>query len=246
MIEIETYPGKFEIVKKVEESSGKYNPKALIIMIDEMTEVSESDNYKLVSSIKDAISSIGRLGRAAACHLVLATQRPSSNVISNDLKNNIHQSIILGDFDTSASTLIFDEDISHKSKPEIKGRGFTKSAKNIIEFQSYWTEPEKDFRYMEEIEDKEMFKSIEKVITKKEENNDMDNIFNLTTPLDLTEDEIFGDEDENNINLLCKDIEENKITFPKKKNKFLLKINSPKNKDKKALKIKINKNNSDE
>ena len=150
MIEIEIYPGIFEEVKSVDFGTCKYYPKAMLVMADEMTEVVEGDNYKLVNSIKESISSIARLGRAAACHLALATQRPSGNVISSDLKNNIHQSVILGDFDTGASTLIFDEDISHKSKPHIKGRGFIKAGKEIIETQTYWTVPSRDFVLKEE------------------------------------------------------------------------------------------------
>lgn len=154
MIEIEIYPGIFEEVKSIDFGKCEYYPKALLIMADEMTEVVEGDDYKLVNSIKESISSIARLGRASACHLALATQRPSGNVISSDLKNNIQQSVILGDFDTGASTLIFDEDISHKAKPYIKGRGFIKSGKEIIETQTYWTEPKRDFVYKEDINGK--------------------------------------------------------------------------------------------
>lgn len=73
------------------------------------------------------------------------TQRPSSNVINSDLKNNIQMGCLLGDFDSGASALIFDKDVSAMSKPEIKGRGFIKSGKEIYEFQSYWTEKDKDF-----------------------------------------------------------------------------------------------------
>lgn len=153
MIEIEIYPGIFKEVKTIEETTCKYNPKAIVIGIDEMTEVSEGSDYKAVNSIKDSIASIARLGRASAVHLFLATQRPSSNVISNDIKNNIHQSVILGEFDAAISGLIFDEDISHKAKPEIKGRGFTKVGKEIFEFQSYLTNPEKDFVVKEKPEE---------------------------------------------------------------------------------------------
>lgn len=122
-----------------------FKPKCIFVLVDEMSEVMTSTAYKLVNSIQGNIASIARLGRAGACHLVLATQRPSSNVINADLKNNVQISMLLGDFDASASTLIFDEDISNRSKPEIKGRGFVKSGKDITEFQSFWTEVSKDF-----------------------------------------------------------------------------------------------------
>ena len=135
---------KENIVKTV----GEYQPKAIVVMVDEMTEVMTGSNYKVISKIQDNIGSIARLGRAAGCHLVLATQRPSSNVINADLKNNIQQSVLLGDFDSGISSLVFDEDISHMSKPEIKGRAFLKNGKEITEFQSYWTVPKEDFVYI--------------------------------------------------------------------------------------------------
>ena len=131
--------------ESIQKTTDTFRPKAFICLVDEMSEVMNSTNFKLVSSIQNNIGSIARLGRAAACHLVLATQRPSSNVINADLKNNIQCGVLLGDFDASASTLIFDEDISARSKPEIKGRGYIKSGKEITEFQSFWTEKEKDF-----------------------------------------------------------------------------------------------------
>lgn len=129
----------------IKKTSGKYKPKAIIILIDELTEVMTDSNFKLVSNIQNNMGSIARLGRAAAVHLCLATQRPSSNVINADLNNNIHLKCLLGDFDSSASTLIFDKDVSHLSKGEIKGRGFLKSGKEIYEFQSYYTTKENDF-----------------------------------------------------------------------------------------------------
>lgn len=139
----------------IKKTKGAYKPKAMVIMIDEMTEVLSGSNYKLVSNIQDNIGSIARLGRAAGTHLVLATQRPSSNVINADLKNNIQQSVLLGDFDSGISSLVFDEDIAHLSKPEIKGRGFVKAGKDKYEFQSYWTEPKRDFKYNEVVKSQE-------------------------------------------------------------------------------------------
>lgn len=131
----------------IKQIKGEYEPKAMICIVDEMSEVMSGGKggFKLVSSIQTNLGSIARLGRAAGCGLVLATQRPSANVIDADLKNNIQMGCLLGDFDASASTLIFDEDISNRAKPQIKGRGFIKSGKEIYEFQSFWTEKEKHF-----------------------------------------------------------------------------------------------------
>lgn len=58
--------------------------KPIICIVDEMTEVMEGSNYRAVESIKNSISSIARLGRAAACHLCLAP-------LPGDLKLNIER-----------------------------------------------------------------------------------------------------------------------------------------------------------
>lgn len=53
----------------------------------------------------------------------------------------------MGGFDDGASQLMFEKDISQLAKPEIKGRGFLGSGKEIIETQTYFTLPEKDWEF---------------------------------------------------------------------------------------------------
>lgn len=108
-----------------------------------------SDDYKSVDTVKQALGSIARLGRAAGVHLALAAQRASGGTINSDLKNNIQMSCLLGGFDSGASTLMFEKDISNLAKPEIKGRGFLQSGNEIIETQTYYTEPENDWVFDE-------------------------------------------------------------------------------------------------
>ena len=111
-----------------------------------------SDDYKSVDTIKQAMGSIARLGRAGGTHLALAMQRPSGGTVSSDLMNNIQQTIILGAFDSGASTLLFEKDISNMARPEIKGRGFTQiGKKDIFEVQTYWIEPEKVWEWDEDL-----------------------------------------------------------------------------------------------
>ena len=86
----------------------------------------------------------------AAVHLCLACQRASGSTINSDLKNNIQMCCLLGQFDDAASSLMFDKDISNLSKPWIKGRGFIQSGNEIIETQTYWTQPEKDWEFDED------------------------------------------------------------------------------------------------
>ena len=136
-------------------TKGAYKPKDLVIMVDEMAELTSSDDFRAVSAIKESIGSIARLGRAAGLHLVLAMQKVTSSTVSNEVLNNIHQKVVLGEFDPGTSTNMFEKDISWMGKPEIKGRGFSKAGNTITEFQSYYT-TEDDFQFV----DKTLFQQL--------------------------------------------------------------------------------------
>lgn len=134
----------------IRKTTGIFVPKALIFLADELNELMNSEDYKSVETVKAALGSIARLGRAAAVHLALACQRASGGTINSDLKNNIQMCCLLGQFDDAASSLMFDKDISNLSKPWIKGRGFIQSGNEIIETQTYYTQPEKDWVFDED------------------------------------------------------------------------------------------------
>lgn len=87
----------------IRKTKGIYTPKILLFLADELNELMTSDDYKSVDTVKQALGSIARLGRAAAVHLALACQRASGSTISTDLKNNIQMSVLLGGFDDGAS-----------------------------------------------------------------------------------------------------------------------------------------------
>ena len=90
----------------IRKTKGIYTPKVLLFLADELNELMNSDDYKSVDTVKQALGSIARLGRAAAVHLALACQRASGGTISTDLKNNIQMSVLLGGIDDGASTKI--------------------------------------------------------------------------------------------------------------------------------------------
>ena len=96
------------------------------------------DYSSTVDTIRTCLGSIGRLGRAADVHLALAAQR-AGMAVSTDLLNNIHLKLLLGQFDFVQG--IFDRDISHLSKPHIKGRGLLVYGNEYIEVQTYYTDP---------------------------------------------------------------------------------------------------------
>jgi len=135
----------------IKKTRGIFKPKILLLLIDEMNELMTADDYKSVDTIKGALGSIARLGRAAGVHLALAMQRASGGTVSSDLMNNIQQAILLGAFDSGSSTLMFEKDITNLAKPEIKGRGFMQvGKKDIYEVQTYWIEPENVWVFDEE------------------------------------------------------------------------------------------------
>ncbi len=61
------------------------------LIVDEMAEITgkSKDAKEIVEQIWDKISSLVRLGRAAAVHVVLSTQRPQVDVIPGDIKANL-------------------------------------------------------------------------------------------------------------------------------------------------------------
>ncbi len=57
----------------------------IVIIVDEYMEMM----FHAHKELEEYIKRLARLARASGIHLVLATQRPSSDVITNDIKANI-------------------------------------------------------------------------------------------------------------------------------------------------------------
>ena len=103
-----------------------------------MTELMSSADYKSVEKIKIALGSIIRLGRAAGINVLIIAQRMSVGVITSDLNYCIQFRFLVGAFDSGASNLMFEKDISDEAKPEIKGRGFAQfNFRDIYEIQLF-------------------------------------------------------------------------------------------------------------
>lgn len=141
-----SYLNEFSIKKK----TGTFKPKVVIVMVDELNELMDSD-YEIVDKVSTALKSIARIGRSHGMHLVLAMQSANGKAMSGDLRTNVKQSVLFGDFDSTASMNLFERDYTDMCKPKIKGRGLLKDGKDIIELQGYFVEQEKTFVFDEDM-----------------------------------------------------------------------------------------------
>ncbi|MBP3673758.1 MAG: hypothetical protein J6J18_08015, partial [Oscillospiraceae bacterium] len=83
------------------------------------------------------LSVIARLGRAFGIHLILATQRPDSNILHGQIKNNINYRIC-GRADNVLSQIILDNTNAADQIPEdAQGRFILHDG---TMFQAYWFE----------------------------------------------------------------------------------------------------------
>lgn len=120
----------------IEQMEDKYNPTKIVLVLDDLDLIMKSDNYKAVDTLKQAIGSIARLGRAVEVYMVIGCNRPSAGVIGTDLMNNIALKIHMGKIDSAVSTILFDKDISDKIE-DIKGRGALGEYNRVYEFQCF-------------------------------------------------------------------------------------------------------------
>ena len=73
------------------EQIGSEKMPRIVIIVDELADLMSTGK----KAVEEAINRLARLARAAGIHLVLATQRPSVDVISGTIKNNLPTRIAL-------------------------------------------------------------------------------------------------------------------------------------------------------
>lgn len=89
---------------------------ARVIVIDELADLML--NRETRKSVENSIVRVAQLGRAAGCHLIVATQRPSTNVITGLIKANIPARIAF-----TTSSAIDSRVIGVKGAENLTGKG---------------------------------------------------------------------------------------------------------------------------
>lgn len=83
---------------------------------------------------------ISQLGRAAGIHLVLASQRPSADVIPSILKNNMTTKIFMGRADAISSRIVLGNEEATRIAGNVRGRGYIQHYEQGHHFQSAYAE----------------------------------------------------------------------------------------------------------
>lgn len=128
----------------IDEYNKKFNRHLhrIVFFCDEVAEIIDKtglnkEQKQKIAEIEANLATIARLGRAFGIHLILSTQRPDSNILSGQIKNNIDIRVC-GRADDVLSQIILDKtDASDLIPKDAQGRFLTN---DDVLFQGYWFE----------------------------------------------------------------------------------------------------------
>lgn len=124
----------------------------IILIVDEyadlmaVSKVKDEESDELFS-LETGIQRIAQLGRAAGIHLIVATQRPSADVITGIIKTNIPTRIAFGVGDAMNSRIILDQGGAELLRKP--GLGLLKAENGIEDFQGIFISEEEQKSYVE-------------------------------------------------------------------------------------------------
>lgn len=113
---------------------GPHQP--IVIMIDELAQLMVSSEKPLRAATELCLVQLAQMAREASIHLVLATQRPSSEVITGLIRDNIPGRVCLRVATPSASRMILGDQHGDGYKLRGNGHGYWLQGEKLIEFQS--------------------------------------------------------------------------------------------------------------
>jgi len=87
----------------------------IVVIIDELADLMMTSSRE----VEECIARLGQMARAAGIHLIVATQRPSVDIVSGNIKNHITGRIAFKVFDKSNSRVILDSN----GAEQLLGRG---------------------------------------------------------------------------------------------------------------------------
>lgn len=161
--DLKGYNKKIESIKDIEDESKPQKMPQIVIIVDELADLM----MVAPGDVEDAICRLAQLARAAGIHLIIATQRPSVNVITGLIKANMPSRIAFSVTSGVDSRTILDMNGAEKllgkgdmlfypqgyQKP-VRVQGAFVSDKEVSDVVDFLTEKNGQASYNAEIEEK--------------------------------------------------------------------------------------------
>lgn len=141
--EFKKYPGVKNIVdynKRVEEDKKLAR---IIVGIDEISELLDTsgkskEQKKLIEGIEGKLNSLARLSRSTGINILAGTQRPDSNVLKGQIKNNLGARICGRMTDKEPSLMVLGTPDATKLPEDVKGRYMYSTGAEPVIIQGYF------------------------------------------------------------------------------------------------------------